>query len=224
MESLFNNSILSDIKLVLVSLKTGEEDLIYAHKQILANSSPFFLKLFTSEYKENKEEKIIVKVPDIDIALILIEWMYNHELDIPDDTEELAEQWLIIEPFQEKIHYPGKRGRFIFVSDKPEILYERVIKYISQTYNSAIIRFELSIYKGKRGLKYEFIPELKNFREYLNQYNIKLDDIQWKYGNDIIGGVFSSEGLIPMIHVILNNNDFEPKEIQRINAFFDYEL
>ena len=94
--SLFNSQQFSDVQLSLIELHSDKKKIIYAHKAILANDSPFFRTLFQSNFIESRANIVNITVIDIDVALELIAWMYSKEPFIPENAKELAQAWLIV--------------------------------------------------------------------------------------------------------------------------------
>ncbi len=91
MDSLFNSQELSDVQLHLVEEGTGRHRTIYAHKQILANVTPFFRRMFSSSMREAQSGTVELKVVDLNAALRLIEWIYTRDNEITQGSEEQAE-------------------------------------------------------------------------------------------------------------------------------------
>lgn len=224
MTSLFNKRELSDIDLILVDLETGEEKIIYVHKAILANRSPYFLTLFTSEFKEIKSSSIKLKVQNIDMASKLIEWMYTRNPIIPEDSNELAKQWLIIEPKK----YPGIEGEFEFSyekefrgENKSIIVYNSIIpnslikQIVFISYTDKIYRLQIKlgeIYEGKYG-------NYKQVSEYLENFNIirKIDFTSFVHA----GTDSNSREMKTLLDIIFENNKFKEQDLIKIEKFFD---
>lgn len=75
---LAKTSLFSDVEIKI-------EDKVYpCHKMVLADSSPYFLKLFTSKFSESKEWTIVIDECSSQIFDIVIEYIYTNILRFPD--------------------------------------------------------------------------------------------------------------------------------------------
>lgn len=228
-KTLFNQVRFSDVQLLLIELEADKRQTIYAHKAILANVSPFFESLFEKEFKEKQQTIIEVYVPSIMIALALIEWIYVRNPYIPPQAESLAQAWLIIET--PKIPYPGLRSKFALsdeweIKDSDAILRHRII-YTSSN-SGHINRFELRRYRDKSLEIYYSFPKEYNqvLKTYFQQFGIvhqKLDCFL-PNGHNTVYADRSANAFKHLIKIILQNNDFQPGDVKKINEFLGYKL
>lgn len=222
-QSLFNSREFSDIQLKLIQ-SDGKERIIYAHKAILANDNPFFRALFLSNFRESRANIVNITVPDIDIALKLIEWMYSKEPFIPTNAGELAQAWLIVEQ-EKEIPYPGVKAKFILIQDTEESgSIVRELGYRSVIDNSSIKSFELLKYSdGDIRIIYRFSRRDTDLQQYLEHYGISLGRYELHIGGNLayFGQIEKTKTITKLIIV---NNSFSPTEIERINQFFDNKL
>jgi hypothetical protein len=229
--SLFADARMSDVNLVLIESNTNHSKTIPAHKAILGNVSSFFEKLFTVPMQEATSRVVKVEVLNLKVALKLIEWCYQRDYDLPDDTAEQAEAWLILEP-RNYLCYPGKAGNFVFSSqDKNNYLISKT--YISKTSDSLIkeISFQLTT-EGYRvccpfqNLDYSFDVEEREKRDkkrnllkaYFKQYQIDLNPCY-----ETVVSRTPSEAL-KMASLFLQENFFEPKDVEEICQWFGNQI
>ena len=79
--SLFNDPILSDIKILQVF--NGETKEYYAHKQILINQSEYFLKAFTGNFKEATENTMTLEDDDPIYFEMMLKFICTTSLHVP---------------------------------------------------------------------------------------------------------------------------------------------
>lgn len=182
------------------------------------------MTLFTSGFKEIRSSSIKLKVQNIDTALELIEWMYTLNPIIPEDSNELARQWLIIEPKK----YPGIEGEFEFSYEKEFRGENRsIMVYNSIISNSLIEQVVFILYTDKTyrlQIKLRKIYEEKNrnykqVSEYLENFNIirKIDFTGFvDAGTDL-----NSREIKTLLDIIFENNKFKEQDIAKIEKFLD---
>lgn len=74
-ERLVNNKMLSAVKLVVGSRKTE----IYAHKFLLANSSPVFDAMFYGDFVEKTSDLTLIPNFDVEEVMIFIHYAYSEK-------------------------------------------------------------------------------------------------------------------------------------------------
>jgi len=84
MESLFNDSVLSD--LVLILRNNENEERLYCHKSILANKSQYFRSMLLN-FNESKEDLITVETDFIEEDKLVIRSLYE-EVEMPENNIE----------------------------------------------------------------------------------------------------------------------------------------
>ncbi|EAY06448.1 BTB/POZ domain containing protein [Trichomonas vaginalis G3] len=80
-----DNSIISDCEIIL---DDGEPP-IKAHKLILANSSSFFLNIFTAQMEESATGKVPITKNPGKLLRRVINWMYDGKIQYNDDNKDL---------------------------------------------------------------------------------------------------------------------------------------
>ncbi|KAF2123008.1 BTB/POZ protein [Lophiotrema nucula] len=73
--SLFNNPILSDIKILQIC--EGKTKEYYAHRQILAGQSSYFMRAFTGQFKEATEPTMELHDDDPELFEIMLKFVYT---------------------------------------------------------------------------------------------------------------------------------------------------
>lgn len=230
--SLFADARMSDVNLVLIESNTSHSKTIPAHKAILGNVSSFFEKLFTVPMQEATSQVVKVEVLNLKVALKLIEWCYQRDYDLPHDTTEQAEAWLIIEP-RDYLCYPGKPGHFVFSSQYSNN-YLSGKKYSSKTLDSLIKEIDFQQTSTTDG--YRVFCKFRDFNSRLDrtekqiekQNSIKayLKQYQIYYDQSDIGVKASDTGeeAFKMASLFLQENFFEPKDVEEICQWFGNQI
>ncbi|KAF3009945.1 hypothetical protein E8E13_011118 [Curvularia kusanoi] len=83
---LFNNSLLSDVKIKRVS-SDGKIREYHAHKAVLSSDSRYFHKAFTGNFREATEAEMTIHDDDPDHFEFFLKFIYTHAYDTAKITE-----------------------------------------------------------------------------------------------------------------------------------------
>lgn len=244
MESQFNNPKFSDVILELVNPE-GQRTAVYARKDVLSESSDYFRTLFTSQFRETRQNKITLEVPDIQMAIDLIHWMYTEDPVPPEHTIPLSIMWLVVE----EVPYPGPPGKFVqdpkygdwTIKSEPTIQQirhrqpgretggrrepksSRQIGYESITPTSSIKRVEFYENTNRELLQvtiYIRSEYLDKFQEYLDLFPGLFNAFHFRESQGtyyVIDKIRNmTDGKI-LTEIVLTNNEFSPEDQQFIN-------
>ena len=220
MEVYFNNSILSDVQLVLTDGKDRRQ--IHAHKIILAAKSDFFLTMFTSGYKEASSSVVEVQVRNVDTALAIIKSMYTSNVELYSDLDGFVEQsdaWLI--PKKYASTYLGDQGvfqqvewncpfictqslRFMPESDQSTIQDIRMLRYVTNTHSVAI----------------SFRHNTMAFLDYLKRHDITLTEYELRQSTVYFDSQYNLSNLRKLLCLVLETNVFSPEDLIEIRDFY----
>ena len=237
----FNSPEFSDVILDLVD-PTGNERTLFSHKVILAGYSEFFRRLFLAQFREVGQRRINLEVPDVNMAMDLIQWMYTRGNPIPfENTIPLAIMWLVVEA-EPEIPYPlvGSVGS-VFVRDptmgnwKKGDIDESLRRIYGKTLNRTVgyksrgfhTIYSFNIYGFADGTIQVRIDlpmnYINKFEAYLRQYSLNLDTRQKDIGilSNKLGDLESAKALA---EIVLNNNTFSPEDRKFINSIFGNTL
>lgn len=212
MESQFNDPNTSDVQLKLID-PDRNSTILFLHRKILSAQSEFFERMFQSGMREAKEEILTLEVPDLEVAIELLKWLYAKEGYLPREAEELAEMWLIMDPT-----YPGERGIFEHTKGDwekrhyPGYEYNRILEYRTDS-DSLISDFTLFGFKNVSSeIHIEFYWKNKDIvKNYLARFGIRVKEIASYYlqSRDI------SEIEI-LTDLVVRNNFFKKEDISMI--------
>ena len=242
MESQFNNPKFSDVTLELVNPDGNHAD-IYAQKNILSENSDYFQTLFSSRFREARQNKITLEVPDIQMATDLIHWMYTEREPVPPEhTMQLAIMWLVVE----EVPYPGPPGKFVHdpkygdwtIKSEPTIQqqtrYRRPktkskpetklrIAYDSMTPTSSIKRIEFiedteeKYYQVNIDIRREYMDKVEEYLELFPRL-FDVHHFSKTFGTYYVQGDASDMTKVDLLtEIILTNNEFSPGDRQFIN-------
>ena len=107
------------------SFKTGSRPVQYAHRSVLAASSPYFNAMFTSDVLEAKRERIVIQSLDGETLAGLLDFIYTGEIRV---TNENVQDLLIA-------------GDMIELSEVVEICTEHLVRQLEPSNAVGIFRF-----------------------------------------------------------------------------------
>ena len=105
--------------------KTGSRPVQYAHRSVLAASSPYFNAMFTSDVLEAKRERIVIQSLDGETLAGLLDFIYTGEIRV---TNENVQDLLIA-------------GDMIELSEVVEICTEHLVRQLEPSNAVGIFRF-----------------------------------------------------------------------------------